>query len=109
MSNEADRLADEAYEKAIEAIDVVLEDANATPEQVDEAQAKLASVTAAHNAYVADRISRRTAFLDTLRNELEAVIASVRGHPIGDALNKANTALSIVNDAAARFGGGQGH
>ena len=91
-----------AYVQSYDVIDDVLEDFNATPEQVEEAQKALRAITTARIDHAVNGITDRTAFLNTLTARLKAVKNSVRPNPIGNVLSKITGAVATVNAALAQ-------
>ena len=94
-----DPTARAAYVQSYDAIDDVLEDFNATPDQVEEAQKALGVITTARIEHAVKKITDRTAFLNTLTARLEAVKNSVEPNPIGNVLGKITGAVVAVNAA----------
>ena len=102
MANgETTPMTEAAYKKALEAIDAVLDDADASPEQVDAAQAALDEITVARNKFFEVRIIGRTAFLKELSAQLQSLIDSISENLVGDLLSQVDDAVSAVNDALA--------
>ena len=97
-----DPTARAAYVQSYDAIDDVLEDFNATADQVEEAQKALSAITTARIDHAVNKITDRTAFLNTLTAQLEAVRKSVEPNPIGNVLNKITGAVNAVNAALAQ-------
>ena len=97
-----DQTADAAHTQTFQAIDAVLNDFNATREQVEQAQRALDAVTQARIDHAEKNISSRTVFLNTLTAQLEAVRNSVQLNPIGNVLSKLTGAITAVNTALSQ-------
>jgi hypothetical protein len=94
-----DPMTEAAYQKALDAVDAVLNDADANPDQVAAAEASLREITQAYTDFVEDRITARTEVLDQLTAQLQTVIDAIAINPIGDALDKLNEAVTVANEA----------
>jgi signal recognition particle GTPase len=93
------------YVEARAAVQAVTLDLSATQDQIDAAKAARERMFQAHANAILDDIAGRTALLQSLLAELEAIRATTQVNPIGEALGKINEVAGLIEGAIAEAGG----
>lgn len=89
------------YDKAKLTLRDIIDEPDATDEQIEQAQAAFDAALVAFSNTVLENIADRTIALQTLVEQLDKVIESVQVNPIGDVLDELNSVVSDANDLIA--------
>lgn len=90
--------AKEAYDKAMNTLEKIIDDFNASSDQIDEARSASRTSAAAFLNVLLDDVAQRTQALQTLIDQLNKVITSLQKNPIGNALNTLNNVVTSANE-----------
>ena len=90
--------AKEVYEKATKTLEEIINDFNASSDQIREARSALRIAAAAFLGVLLDNVAQRTQALQTLIDQLNKVITSLQKNPIGNALDTLNGVVTSAND-----------
>ena len=89
------------YDKAKLALREIIDEPDATDEQVEQAQAAFDAALVAFSDVVLGNIAERTMALQSLVEQLDQVIESVQVNPIGGVLDELNSVVSDANELLA--------
>ena len=76
----------------------IIDDFNASSDQIEEARAASRTTAAAFLNVLLDNVAQRTQALQTLMDQLNKVITSLQINPIGNALNTLNNVVTSANE-----------
>ena len=97
--SEARQKAQQAYDKAYDALEAIIDDPDATDAQAQAAQKAFDIALVALNHAIDESIQARTQALSKLVTALESVIATIQTNPLGNALDQLNNTVLAVNEA----------